>query len=556
MGVVLEYAPFRRVDRHPANLLNRGGFLRGGKEGFQIRGVIREPVRRGSKRAVGENHSLEQGVGREPVGAVEARARRLAAREQAVEGGLAVEVGANAAAQVVRRRHNRDPVRGHVQPAFLQLGGDAREVLEDIVRRQVADVQVHAPRLDPSLRRGLDLAVDGPRHHVARGELEPLIVPRHEPLARVVKQPAAVASHRLGDEKRVLVRLFLFSRAPGARVQRRRVELVKFHVGDVRARPHRHRDAVPGAHARVRGAGEELTGAAGREEGATRQERHHGAVAPADNLGADAPPASAVWILLRDEQVARRVVLVKGDVRVSPGALEQRALDLLAGHVRRVHDAVLGVPALPRQVQRTARPPRKLASKRDELVNRVFPLGAHHVHRRLVAEEIARDLRVPRVLLRGVVRIDHRRDAALGVVCAPLVRHILGHHRDFAVLRSLQRVGEAGDAAADDEEVDANGGFAVVFAGGFGHRDAGRVLDDRDGRHRGATTRARPVDDASPGGGVSTKRGCSARRARRGGTPDRDASPGTRRGRATRHRHDRHGVRHRVHSGSIPNDTP
>ena len=67
------------------------------------------------------------------------------------------------------------------------------------------------------------------------------------------------------------------------------MELVKFHVCHVGTRSHRHGDAVPGAHARVGGAREELPRAAGREEGAARQERDLGAVLPSDDLGAHAP---------------------------------------------------------------------------------------------------------------------------------------------------------------------------------------------------------------------------------------------------------------------------
>mmetsp|Transcript_6732 Transcript_6732/g.30378 ORF Transcript_6732/g.30378 Transcript_6732/m.30378 type:complete len:336 (+) Transcript_6732:465-1472(+) len=274
---------------HRANLLHGGVLLGAFQNRLERLKVVGQSVRAGSKRTGGEHHSLEQGVGREPVGAVKPRARRLTAREQSVQRSLAVEVGANAAAEVVRRRDNRDAVGRHVQPAPAQLGGDAREVLQDVVRGEVAHVEVDAPRLLPSLRRRPDLAVDGPRHHVAGRQLQPVVVPGHEPLTRVVEQPPAVAADSLGDEEGVLVGFFLTDRATRAGVEGRWVELVKFHVCHVGTRSHRHGDAVPGAHARVGGAREELPRAAGREEGAARQERDLGAVLPSDDLGAHAP---------------------------------------------------------------------------------------------------------------------------------------------------------------------------------------------------------------------------------------------------------------------------
>mmetsp|Transcript_4659 Transcript_4659/g.16578 ORF Transcript_4659/g.16578 Transcript_4659/m.16578 type:complete len:248 (+) Transcript_4659:848-1591(+) len=247
----------------------------------------------------------------------------------------------------MRGGHHGDLVRRHVHAALRELRGDPGEVLQDVVRGKVRDAEVHARRLVPSLARGLDLAVDGARDDVARRELQPLVVPLHEPLARGVEQPTAVASHRLGDEERVLV-LAPLRRAARAGVQRRRVELIKLHVGHVGARAHRHRHAVSRGHPRVGRAREELPSAAAREHRRAGDEARPRAAPAVDDLRADAleRPVSR----LRRDQIRRDVKLVKRHARVRPRALQQRALDLLPGHVRRVHDPVLRVASLAREV--------------------------------------------------------------------------------------------------------------------------------------------------------------------------------------------------------------
>ena len=70
--------------------------------------------------AVGEDQALEQRVGGQPVGAVDAGARGLAARVQAVEGGPAVEVDLDAAAGVVLRGGDRDEVGGEVEAVLAE----------------------------------------------------------------------------------------------------------------------------------------------------------------------------------------------------------------------------------------------------------------------------------------------------------------------------------------------------------------------------------------------------------------------------------------------------
>ena len=63
----------------------------------------------------------------QPVGAVHAGAGDLAAGVEAGDGGAAVEVGAHAAAGVVRRRRDRDRLGDRVDAGLAAARDDGRE---------------------------------------------------------------------------------------------------------------------------------------------------------------------------------------------------------------------------------------------------------------------------------------------------------------------------------------------------------------------------------------------------------------------------------------------
>ena len=125
--------------------------------------------------------------------------------------------------------------------------------LHEVRRGMMADVE-----MDVIEAVALDLGVDRARHDVARGQLQPRVIIRHEALAGVgVDQPAALAAHRLGDQEILDLQI----------VEAGRVELHELHVGDPAARPPRHGDAVAGRAAR-RGREEiDAARAAGGEDG-------------------------------------------------------------------------------------------------------------------------------------------------------------------------------------------------------------------------------------------------------------------------------------------------
>ena len=75
----------------------------------------------------GEHQPLEQGVRRQPVGAVDAGARDLAARVQTRDARTTVQVGADPAAGVVGGGGDRDEIGHRVDPVRAARLDDRRE---------------------------------------------------------------------------------------------------------------------------------------------------------------------------------------------------------------------------------------------------------------------------------------------------------------------------------------------------------------------------------------------------------------------------------------------
>jgi len=145
-------------------------------------------------------------------------------------------------------------------------------------------------------------------------------------------------------------------------------------------------------------------------------------------------------------------------------------------------------------------------------------------------EVVAGDDGVLDVGVHRVQRVQHGAHAALRILGAAVARGALGHHRHAAVLGHLERVGQAGDAAAQDQEIEGARG-----------RRGGRDLAARGGaraqRLRRAGAAARPCP-AAPGWGRPCPR-AAARQARlpprpAGDTGGLDGSGGTEGGRSTR----------------------
>ena len=270
---------------------------------------------------------------------------------------------------------------------------------------------------------------------------------------RAVEQPQhrALAAQRLADQEVLRLRV----------VQAGRVELVELHVRDLGARAVRHRHAVAGRDVGVRRVEVDLAGAAGREHRRAREDRLRpcpcstsSTYAPTQTSG---PPnfASVIRSIAMCSSSTRMFGFARDAPRaararprapvMSPACTTRRALcpPSSAGRGRRRRRRALD--------RRRERARRARSSSRDA---RSGPRATHELDdaRRGRGRRRRRACRSTCASNESSV-VEHRRDAALRVVRVRLVARALGDDDDLAVLGRLEGEGEAGDAAADHEEV-------------------------------------------------------------------------------------------------------
>jgi hypothetical protein len=126
--------------------------------------------------------------------------------------------------------------------------------------------------------------------------------------------------------------------------------------------------------------------------------------------------------------------------------------------------ATLAVAALARQVQRAVlhRERHAQIAQPGDGVGGAF----HHEARGgRVAQAGAGDERVVDVRLQAVAFAQHRGDAALRPSAGAVGQRALGDDRHAVRRRQVQRGAQAGEAAADDEDVEVEGGHAIDRSG-------------------------------------------------------------------------------------------
>lgn len=368
-----------------------------------------------------------------------ARARDLADGEEPRYGGAAVEVGDDAAHQIVRGRGHGDRLARPVESPFTRDAVDGGEPAAQCGSSQARRIQSHGSAL------GRRLTSDRPRHHVPWGEFAVGMAVEREAAPVVVDQGGALAPHGLGDEER------------GTGRQDRRMELHELEVGDRRARAQCHGDAVTGGAVRVRRVGVEVTGAAGRED--------HGFGRELGRRAVDQQP-DAAGRSRRQEEVGEQRALDDGDGGLPHGG-DERGRDRGSGGVAAgVHDTGVLVRRLTPQLQRTVRRPVEGDAAGDELGDPLGTLGDEHAHGRGIGESRAGVHRVGRVLRRRVAGAVDPRHTALRESGAAVAEHALGRERHpvTGFVRTEGR-GEPRDARADDDDVHrapaTTGGFAA-----------------------------------------------------------------------------------------------
>ena len=226
------------------------------------------------------------------------------------------------------------------------------------------------------------------------------------------------------------------------------MELHELHVEELGAGPVGHGDPVPRGDVGVGRLAEHAPGpAGGQDRGPGRDQLQALAVVP---------DQGALALALVGDQVDREGVLEEANPRVGPGALEERALNLVPGRVaRRVEDPSRAVAPLLGPSKVALPVAVEAGPARDQLPDPRGGLADHELDDLGIAEVDPGHVGVLGVALVAVVGhvwIEHDRDPALGPVGVALRRLGLGHDQDAVRLRGLEGGGEPRDPAPEDQD--------------------------------------------------------------------------------------------------------
>ena len=226
------------------------------------------------------------------------------------------------------------------------------------------------------------------------------------------------------------------------------MELHELDVGHRHAGTQRHRDAVARGLLGIGGDGEELAGAAGR------QERVRGAHLDALTLGCTSGHAAARAVL--HDQVDGEPLLHD---RRGGGlcGLDQRSLDLhTGGGAASVHDAGDGVATLAGERERAVLFAIEHGAERDQLGDARRPFVDEHADGFDIAETGARGEGVGEVEVGGVLVVaENGGDAALRPAGGGLLEFAFREDTDAqARRRGAHGRGQSGDAGTENEQVE------------------------------------------------------------------------------------------------------
>ena len=143
------------------------------------------------------------------------------------------------------------------------------------------------------------------------------------------------------------------------------------------------------------------------------------------------------------------------DARFAREGLDERGFDGFAGHVLHVQHATFGVSAFPSEVVAAGGIAGKLKTEIDQFLHARRAVAQNFPHDFLITQTVAGDEGIADVFVHIVGLTGYNRDAALRVVGVGLGLILLGENRDrVAETRDLERKAQAGDAAADYEDVE------------------------------------------------------------------------------------------------------
>ena len=415
--------------------------------------------------AIGEHEPFEQGVGRQPVGAVNAGAGHFAAGEQSAQRCAAGQVGADAATGVVLRGRDGDELRHRIDPQLTRSSQDRGEPF-------LPDLGTQAAAVEPDVG-GACLAHrphDGLGHNVARSEFRQWVQVGHEPPPVRIQQDRPFTAHGLRHQR-------LLATSRWAQPHDRRMELDELQVGHHCAGSGGHGHPVPSGDLRVRGGREHLPQTARGQHDGRRQDSSDAVTLP---LAHDVQREALHRAGAVEQQIQSQGLFVQDDVGVVLDCLHQGTHDLGAGGVAAgMGDPVAQVTTLAGQRDVPPGCAVEPGAERNQVADRSRALGHKHPHGVLVAQAGAGDQGVAQMVVRGVVLIEGCSDTALRPLCGAMFHPGLGHnHHAVSERARIQRQTQAGDTGTDDDHI------AFLVPAGCGRQQWGSDDTAGDGRGR------------------------------------------------------------------------
>ena len=243
------------------------------------------------------------------------------------------------------------------------------------------------------------------------------------------------------------------------------MKLHELHVGHPATGTPGHGDAIPGGDIRVAGVEIDLAGPAGGDDHEPGEQGLDLAAGLVEDIGTQTPVELEAQ-LPRAEEVHGDVTLEKPDIVAGAGPALQGGLHLLARGIRGVNDATVAMPPLPGEVIAPGIGGAIIAGEGHALVEQpadaVRAMLDHQLHLLQVTEPGAGIQGVFNVRGQGVLGIENRRDAPLGIEGTALAQVPFGHQGDGQGRWQAQRQAEPGGPAAEDEDVE-----TLCFAHGY-----------------------------------------------------------------------------------------
>jgi hypothetical protein len=332
-------------------------------------------------------------------------------------------------------------------------------VLEEF-RRLVRHVEEHAVEAV-----AFHLEVDGAGHDVTRCQFRAAVVVGHEARAVGQAQQASLAAQSLRNQEGLGVRM----------VEAGRVELDELHVGHAATGAPCDRHAVAGGRIGVGGVEIHLAGAAGSHCRVAGAQRQHAVAGDVQHIGAKAAVARQAEFG-RGDQVDRNVPFEDGDVGMHPHLFGQRLLHRGAGGIGGVNDPALAMAAFARQMEAEGRIVRRERNPaRDQPFDGRATVLDDEARRGRVAQSGAGNECVVAMGIDRICRVEYCGDPALRPGRGRVRQRFFGHQRHPAAAGKPQSQGLAGQAAADDEDVEMLDGGRIHGAGLYHRRRDGTI---------------------------------------------------------------------------------